>query len=109
MEQLSRKATQTLDIALELAVVIFDEKPRQGRDVFGSGTKRRNRYLNDVEAEVEVLAKRLLLYSVPQVPIRCGNNPNVELYIGQAAQAAKRLIVQGPQGLSPEPAAPPTA
>ena len=99
---MSRKAAQTLDIAFEFAIVVLDEQLRQGRDILGSVTERRNGYLDDVETEVKILAEHFLLHRFSKVLVGRGHNPEVELDVSQPAQAAEGLLLQDAQELGLE-------
>jgi len=95
-KQVRREVAQTFDITLEFAIVMLDEESRQGPDVIGPLAEGRNRDLDDVEPEIEILAERSFFHGLPQIFVCRGHHAKVELDVNQTAQAAEALFLQDP-------------
>src|SRR5579872_5942232 len=95
-KQLSRAVAQPFDTTVEFAIVVFDEEPRQRANVIYPLAQGRNRYLDDIEAEIEVLAERLFFHRLPQALIRGGYHAKVELNVDQTAQTTEGLLLKDP-------------
>src|SRR5581483_7254805 len=90
-QQFRRAVGDALDVALELVVVVLDKKPGERQDIISAVTKRRNQDLDDVQAEVEVLAESPFFDGFAQILVGRGDDPQIELDVFQAAQAAEAL------------------
>ncbi len=53
---------------------MFDER----RNIRGAFAKRRERYADDIESIIEILSESPLFNTRQQVPVRCGDDSNVE-------------------------------
>jgi hypothetical protein len=88
-----RFGRDAFDLAFELLVVVLDEELGEGGDVFGPLTQGRDGDVNDVEAEIEVLAESAFFHGLAQVFVGGGDDAQIELDVLEAAEAAEALLL----------------
>jgi len=64
--------------------------PCQRGDVFASFTQWRQRYLNRIQPKEKILSEAPLCAVLPQISIRCRENPNIHLLRTRRANALMR-------------------
>ncbi len=91
------------DFALEAPVVDADEMPGQRQDVRAPLAQRRNDDLDDVEAIEQVHAKGATVHGCHQILVGSRHETQIDVKIGQAANAAEAAALQNAQQLGLHP------
>src|SRR5579871_3088543 len=92
-----RFVREALGLYAELLRASSEEMTREERNVFGALAQAGQAQPDDVEAVIEVVAKRALANALVEILVGCGDHAHVHLHLLVAADAVEAAVGQNAQ------------